>query len=610
MTGRRTARCSPIIGLLLLAASNGQAACEDIAVHLNQVGFYPDGAKRAVISSPSPAALEWKLKDDEGETVHRGATSVFGEDAASGEHVHLVDFSGYFGKGEEFRIESGCASSHPFVIKDAAYGELKFDAFMYFYHNRSNVPIEAPFAGTEWARPAGHPREEATCRSDVDAHGNHWPGCDYTLDVTGGWYDAGDHGKYVVNAGITVWTLLNAYERQKALRKPDTFADARAAIPEANNGINDLLDEVRVELDFLLRMQAPKEATAHVPVGVKANQEELPFDTIDASGMAHHKIADENWTPLPVPPHLDDQTRVLYPVSTAATLNLSATAAQCARIWRTIDESFAARCLDAAARAYDAAERNPEVYFIADFEGSGMYGDSNLEDEFFWAAAELFVTTGEDRYYEALSSSPHYRAPIRAEPSWPRVAQLGVISLALLPNQLSSEEVEALRARLLNAAIRFREQRRKSGYHIPYNGAYPWGSNSNILNRAIILALAHDFTGNEEYRSAVIDAMDYVLGRNPLDQSYVAGYGERPLQNPHHRFWAPSLDPSLPPPPPGALSGGPNSTSAPDVVAKELREMACAPQTCWRDDIRAYSLNEVAINWNAPLVWVATWLDE
>jgi endoglucanase len=239
-----------------------------------------------------------------------------------------------------------------------------------------------------------------------------------------------------------------------------------------------------------------------------------------------------------------------------------------------------------------------------------MYGDSNLDDEFFWAAAELFVTTGEDRYYEAMRSSPHYRAPIRVEPSWPRVAQLGVISLALLPNQLPSEEVEALRARLLNAATRFRDQRRKSGYHIPYDAAYPWGSNSNILNRAIILALAHDFTGNEEYRSAVIDAMDYVLGRNPLDQSYVAGYGERPLRNPHHRFWAPSLDASLPPPPPGALSGGPNSTSAPDVVAKELRAKECAPQTCWRDDIRAYSLNEVAINWNAPLVWVATWLDE
>ncbi|HLU06953.1 MAG TPA: glycoside hydrolase family 9 protein [Woeseiaceae bacterium] len=610
MTGRRSATCSPIIGILLLAAGNGHAACEEIAVRLNQAGFYPDAAKRAVVSSPSLAPLEWKLTDRQGETVHRGTTSVFGEDAASGEHVHLVDFSDYREKGEGFRIESGCVASHPFDIADAPYGDLKFDAFAYFYHNRSNVPIDAAFAGTKWARPAGHPQETASCRSGVDGHGNEWPGCDYTLDLTGGWYDAGDHGKYVVNAGITVWTLLNVYERQKALRKPDTFADARAAIPEADNGTNDLLDEVRVELEFLLRMQAPPEATAQVPVGVKANQENLRFDTIDAGGMAHHKIADENWTPLPVPPHLDDEERVLYPVSTAATLNLAATAAQCARIWRTIDEVFADRCRNAAERAYAAAVRNPEVYFIADFEGSGMYGDSNLDDEFFWAAAELFVTTGEHRYYDALSSSTHFRAPIRVEPSWPRVAQLGVISLALVPNRLSSEEVEALRARLLNAAIRFREQRRRSGYHIPYNAAYPWGSNSNILNRAIILALAHDFTGNEEYRSAVIDAMDYVLGRNPLDQSYVAGYGERPLQNPHHRFWAPSLDPSLPPPPPGALSGGPNSTSAPDVVAQELREKECAPQTCWRDDIRAYSLNEVAINWNAPLVWVATWLDE
>jgi endoglucanase len=594
----------------VMPASGAVCVEPGASVHLNQAGFYTGGTKRAVIPSQAETPLEWQLNDGSGEVRLRGRTKIFGDDSVSGEHVHLVDFSDWRTEGEEFRIQSGCAASHPFDIKDAPYGELKFDAFMYFYHNRSNVPIEAAFAGTEWARPAGHPREEVTCRSDVDAHGNHWPGCDYTLDVTGGWYDAGDHGKYVVNAGITVWTLLNVYERQKALRKPDTFADARAPIPEADNGINDLLDEVRVELEFLLRMQAPKDSAAQVPVGIKANRESLRFDTIDAGGMAHHKIADENWTPLPVPPHLDDQKRVLYPVSTAATLNLAATAAQCARIWQTIDETFAARCLEAATRAYAAAERNPEVYFIADFEGSGMYGDSDLDDEFFWAAAELFVTTGEDRYYEALSTSPHYQAPIRAEPSWPRVAQLGVISLALLPSRLSPEEVEALRARLLNAAIRFREQRRKSGYHIPYNAAYHWGSNSNILNRAIILALAHDFTGNEEYRSAVIDAMDYVLGRNPLDQSYVAGYGERPLKNPHHRFWAPSLDAKLPPPPPGALSGGPNSTSAPDVVAKELREKGCAPQTCWRDDIRAYSLNEVAINWNAPLVWVATWLDE
>jgi len=612
MNARTPWALSSLVPLLLLAAGEAHASCEDAAVRLNQAGFRSDGAKHAIVSSRSTKTLDWALMDSTGKVVRRGKTSVFGDDAVSGEHVHLVDFSAYRSAGERFHIKSGCAESHPFDIGNAPYGELKYDAFKYFYHNRSGVPINAQYAGgPAWARPAGHDPDEATCRSGVDAHGNRWPGCDYTIDVTGGWYDAGDHGKYVVNGGIAVWTLLNFYERQKVLRKADAFADARTAIPESDNGTNDLLDEVRFELEFLLRMQAPPGTTARVPVGVERSGKSLRFDAIDAGGMAHHKVSDENWTPLPMPPQLAEEPRVVHPVSTAATLNLAATTAQCARIWRKVDAEFAERCLASAELAYAAAERNPDVYFIAEFSGSGMYGDRNLDDEFFWAAAELFVTTGDESYYGALRESRFFGAPIRQEPAWPRVAQLGTISLALVPNALSQQEVEMLRKRLVAAASLFRDERRKSGYHIPYAGqAYAWGSNSNILNRAMMLALAHDFTGDETYRDAVIDAMDYVLGRNPLDQSYIAGYGERPMRNPHHRFWAHSMDAALPPPPPGALSGGPNSTSTPDVVAKELAAKGCAPQTCWRDDIRAYSLNEVAINWNAPLVWVAAWLDE
>ncbi|MBC7018195.1 glycosyl hydrolase, partial [Salmonella enterica subsp. enterica serovar Enteritidis] len=83
-------------------------------------------------------------------------------------------------------------------------------------------------------------------------------------------------------------------------------------------------------------------------------------------------------------------------------------------------------------------------------------------------------------------------------------------------------------------------------------------------------------------------------------------HGLLSMRNPHHRFWAPSLDPALPGPPPGALSGGPNSTAMVDPIARQL-EGHCAPQRCWADDVEAYALNEVAINWNAPLVWVAMW---
>jgi endoglucanase len=125
----------------------------------------------------------------------------------------------------------------------------------------------------------------------------------------------------------------------------------------------------------------------------------------------------------------------------------------------------------------------------------------------------------------------------------------------------------------------------------------------------MLLGLAGDFTGDERYRSAVFDVLDYLLGRNPLAQSYVSGYGDRPMRHPHHRFWVSSADAGLPAPPPGALSGGPNNTAMADPVAQAISG-ACAPMTCWRDEVAAYALNEVAINWNAPLVWVAAWVTE
>jgi endoglucanase len=311
-------------------------------------------------------------------------------------------------------------------------------------------------------------------------------------------------------------------------------------------------------------------------------------------------------------PHKDPERRILFPPTTAATLNLAATAAQCARIWRSIDAAFSARCRAAAERAYAAARRNPDVYAIADFPGSGGYGDAELSDEFYWAAAELFIVTGKRDYEQALRSSRHFTAPVAADLSWPGVATLGTISLALVPNRLAREDVERLRSSLIAAADTHLRESQTVGYRIPYAPprGYPWGSTSSVLNRALVLGLAHDFTRAARYRDGVVDAMDYVLGRNPLDRSYVSGYGARPMRNPHHRFWARQANAAFPPPPPGALSGGPNSTSlGSDDIGRPLQGK-CAPQTCWRDDYRSFSLNEVAINWNAPLVWVAAWLDE
>ena len=303
----------------------------------------PDGPKRALLPNESlDAAAVAAARRKRARPAPRAARPSIGNDAASGEPLHLIDFSDFSQTGNRYRLAVGDARSREFRIAPDLYARLPFDALAYFYHNRASTPIEARFAGGErWARPAGHAPDRATCISGPDQDGNRWPGCSYTLDVSRGWYDAGDHGKYVVNGGIAAWTLMNAWERQQHLRRPHLFRDGAAAIPEAGNGVDDLLDEARWEMEFLLAMQVPDGTTDARPRGRAAQRPEPSSSVeIDASGMAHHKIGDARWTALPMPPHLDPETRYLHPPSTAATLNLAATAAQCARIWRTIDAGF------------------------------------------------------------------------------------------------------------------------------------------------------------------------------------------------------------------------------------------------------------------------------
>ncbi|MDG2534066.1 glycoside hydrolase family 9 protein [Sphingomonas sp. HITSZ_GF] len=571
-----------------------------VAIDVNQLGFEPGDPKLAILRAGAEVSA-WELQDDKDQVVMRGRTEPYGDDAASGLTVQRIDFSAFRTPGA-YRLRTVLGESQSFQIRPNLYAPLARDALAFFYHQRAGVPIEARIVGAKWARPAGHPHEVATCFTGKDERDILWlGGCPYSLDVTGGWYDAGDHGKYVVNGGIALWTLLDAHERRPA------------ALPAGPNGAPGLLDEARTEMEFLLRMQVPEGTKLSLPSGpfklIAASRgwrsDPPDFATLDASGMAHQKVADRAWTALPTPPQNDTQERLLYPPTTSATLNLAATAAQCARIWKGADDGFAARCLAAAERAFAAALRNPRVYATNSFTGSGGYGDEDVSDEFYWAAAELFVTTGKPEYRKALEASPHFRtAP--GEPGWPQTATLGTITLATRPSKLPEAEVKRLRAALVATADRFLADGASNGYRVPL-AQYSWGSNGALLNRAMVLGVAGDLTHDSKYRAGVIDAIDYVLGRNPNHVSYVSGYGTRSMQHPHHRFWAPSLDPALPGPPPGVLSGGANAIAMADPVAAKMKGK-CAPQRCWADDVHAYALNEVAINWNAPLVWVAAWL--
>lgn len=605
-------RISILAGTALAALMTASAMGDEPgALRLSQIGFEAGGHKRAIVVSLADTTLSWQLVDASGSVLAEGETTPFGADEASGESVHRIDFSGAAGAGEGYRLVVDGAQSRPFAISERPWQALARDSLNLFHQNRAGIAIEERHVERpDLARPVAHGNEVLTCFSGEDMAGNHWAGCGHELDVTGGWYDAGDHGKYVVNSGITVWTLLDVYTRFGA-----GFGDGTLPIPEAGNGVNDLLDEIRWNLDFMLAMQIPEGVSMDMPVGPLTRGEPLVFTSTDVSGMAHHKTHNEVWTPLPYAPHDDNVPRYLYPPSTAATLNLAAAAAIGARAWADVDAEYASRALAAAIRAYDAALANPDVYTPGTFDGGGGYGDNDVSDEFYWVAAELHAATGEARYLDDLRASPHFLGAPGLEGSptgsiaWPSVGALGTITLATVNTGLTDAERATAQANLIAAADNYLEARDGEGYAIPFGaGDYVWGSTSNLLNRAIIVALAHDLTGEARYREAVVDAMDYVLGRNALDQSFVTGYGARPMRNPHHRFWAHAADPDYPAPPAGILSGGPNNQNMSDPIAQEMLG-TCAPMACWADHIDSYAMNEVAINWNAPLFWVAGWLD-
>ncbi|WP_049574797.1 glycoside hydrolase family 9 protein [Streptomyces sp. SBT349] len=564
-------------------------------VRVNQVGYLTEGPKEGTFVTEGTEALPWTLNDAAGTEVASGTTSPAGVDPISAENVHTFAFSEVEAEGEGYTVTIDGETSEPFSIGGDLYDSLRGDALAYFYHNRSGIEIDPELVGEEYARPAGHVN---VAPNQGDDGVTCWAAdpCDYTLDAAGGWYDAGDHGKYVVNGGIAAAQLLSNYERTLTAEGADgdALGDGALAVPEQGNGVPDILDEARWQLDFLTSMQ--------VPAG-----EEL-------AGMAHHKLHDAAWTGLPLLPHEDTQPRELHPPSTAATLNVAAAAAQGARLFEEFDADYAATLLASATTAYEAALANPDLLADpADGTGGGAYSDNDVTDEFYWAAAELYLTTGEDAYLQdVVGSELHNDAEAVFPPggfSWGSTAALGALSLATVEGGLTDAQLADVRSTLTEAADAVLATVGTGAYGVPLpEDAYVWGSNSQVMNNMIVLATAHDLTGEAAYRDGVLSGLNYLMGLNPLNLSYVTGYGERHAQNQHHRHWANQLDATLPNPPAGSVAGGPNANLE-DPIAEELLT-GCAPAMCYVDHIESYATNEVTINWNAPLAWLASYADD
>lgn len=587
---------------------------QDCDIHLTQHGFLPSATKTAILQTSSDVPIAYLVRNANGETVVEGLSAPGGDNPASGGRPHMVSLPPDFPEGNDYVIAACGQTSHPFDVRADLYAGLSEDALRYFYHNRIGTEIKEEFVqGPQWARRESLSPLTATCFAGEDMFGNTWPGCAHELDVTGSWFDAGDFGVYAVNMAISIWTLQHAYERlvaQDALDEAD-WADGRLQLPETGNGVSELLDEARWGMESLLKLQVPEGGKAWVPSpGTEITRDKpAKLQEISASGLVHHKLAGRKWPPLPSWPWEADPERLLYPPSTAASLGLAATAAQCARLWAGIDEAFASQCLIAARRAYAAAAAHPEIFASNNFDGSGAYGDTRLADEFAWAALELYQTTGDPSYLADLRANTAFGGA-KDSFGWADVDLLPALTLGVVKDAKDAALSEHGRRLVLQAAEQIVEIKDSEGYRFPLRASeYYWGSNSVVLNRGLVLAIAFDLTGETRFRDAAVDGMEYLLGRNVLGQSYVSGYGTQAMRAPHHRIWAGAMDPAYPLPPPGALSGGANNTAMADPVAIAMKG-TCAPMACWADNVEAYALNEVAINWNAPLTALSIFLDQ
>ena len=570
---------------------------------LNQVGFFPELVKKATLVTEETKPVAFELLDENGKKVFSGKSTPLGLDKASGDNVQIIDFSDYKTEGTyTLKAATGETSQEFRIGVLETYSGLMYDALNYFYQNRSGIAIESQYITSgdteKLARGVAHNPDVATIQQVFG-----YEGSEGTQDVTGGWYDAGDHGKYVVNGGIALWMMQNQYERALAKGTNAAYEDGTMKLPENGNKYPDLLDEARYEMEWMLTMT--------VQDG-------------DYKDMAYHKIHDAKWSGLGLDPANDVFERYLLPPSTAATLNLAAVGAQSYRLWKDLDKDFAEKCLTASKNAYAAAQKHPDVYAPnKEHGGGGAYSDSNVTDEFYWAACELFLATGDKAYYDDLKASDHAFL-IESEGvggvfDWGGTAALGSMSLLLHQDAITKQENETLHESLTGTADKYIEFTNSQGYGITYGGYedkngytnYVWGSNSFVVDDAVIFAYAYDESQDEKYLSGVVSAMDYILGRNALDFSYVTGYGAHSAQYPHHRYWAVKEKAIFPKAPCGALVGGPNSdVSDPAIAATDCVHGETPAQLCYIDDPNAYSVNEVAINWNAPLAWVSGYLCE
>jgi len=546
-------------------------------IRVNQIGFYPQQQKMAAVIG---AASDSFYLHAQGNTAVRfsGVLADAMTWSYSGEIVRMADFSSFQDTGTFTLAVTGVSTSYPFRIAPDVYRTVSEKAMKGFYFQRCSSPLLAVYAG-QWARSLGHP-DNAVVIHPSAASITRPSGS--TISSPGGWYDAGDYGKYIVNCGITMNTLLSLYEEFS-----EFCNSVSLNIPESSDDIPDILNEILWNLRWMLTMQDP------------------------GDGGVYHKLTTANFVGF-IMPASDQATRYVIIKTTAASLDFAAVMAQAARIFNTSGASYlpslADSCKNAALAAWNWARLHPTVYFVSNSAfnstydpdiNTGAYNDINVDPEFAWAASELCITTEQDSFFTIAN-------PLTATMSkivwWGNPGQRAYYSLwnhrSHLPNNVL--DTALLREKILAIADSLRSEWSRSAYRVPmglYSGHFGWGSNSNAANGSITLIKAFQITQDSTYLWAAMANLDYLLGRNATGYCFITGCGTLSPMHIHH---APSVSDGIVQPYPGLLAGGPNANAVADDGCSYTSTF---PAKLYSDNTCSYSTNEICINWQAPLVF-------
>jgi len=523
---------------VLSAMMPGGAEEGTARIHVSQVGYRPGDRKIACFVDVE-GAFE-VIRTEGGEAVYGGVTGEAAFDAASGDNISLGDFSAVYEPGV-YVIRTAKGDSPPFTVGEDVYRAAADDSLRFFTWQRCGQALPEAEAG-RLGHEACHTGPATIYKSDK------------TLDVHGGWHDAGDYGRYASAAGKAVLDLLL------------TARD----FPGAFEG-DALLDEIRYELEWLLRMQDGE------------------------TGGVYHKVTSMAFPGMAVKPEADRFAMVLSPISPTAAGDFAAVTAYAAKVYAARDPGFSARLLGAARRAYAWLEANPDAPGFVNPPGitTGEYGDSQSSDERGLAAAALYLATGEAGYHGAAKRATGQTVGV----DW---ADVGMYANILYLELEENMRDEAAYNRALNALIGRAEDLMKTAAGEGYGVAvteYIWGSNGEVASRGMVLLLAGRLTGREDFTQAGLDQLHYLLGRNANGVCYLTGHGANPVVNPHHRPSVAARGAM-----PGMLSGGPNSGLEDRVQYNILSKLPPAKQ--FIDHMGSYATNEVAIYWNSPLVYL------